>query len=356
MRIGALIDTHDRRAHAAGREASAVLREIVGEAVPMEEAGFHTIAVPDRRGRPECYFPGPESLLTVLATATARAAIGTFTWVATLQHPLRAAEQFAVIDQLSRGRLFVTASRGFLPSFWHQYGVPTDRMLGRFLESMEVWRRAFTGDRFDFHGRHFRVDDGLLAPPPHQSGGWPIWGGGNVSAAAIARSAEYASSWTCDPGPLDPTLWAERVGAYRERARALGKEPFVVLMRDAWIDDTTAEALREFGPHMVKEARFYLRNHAYGHHPDITGPDDVTADRLAEHAVVGDAGRCLAQVRRFQEEYGVDHLILRPRFPGGPDRARVLETINRLGAEVVGPVHRADAPTDHPAIPIGARW
>ena len=80
-------------------------------------------------------------------------ALGTFTFVGTLVHPMKAAEQFAVIDNLSRGRLFTTVSRGFLPAFWGQFGVPEERMLGRFQETLRIWRRAFEGERFDFDGR-----------------------------------------------------------------------------------------------------------------------------------------------------------------------------------------------------------
>lgn len=359
MRIGCLVDTHDRLALAARngpQDVAALLDDLIEEAVAIERAGFHGVMVPDRHGIPECAFPGPEQLLTILARETERVAIGTFTYIATLIHPLKTAEQFAVIDQLSRGRLFTTASRGFLPSFWQQFGVPQEKLLGRFKEALRVWELAFGGERFDFDGKHWQVENGLLAPPPYQPGGWPIWGGGNASQAAIERCAEYASSWTCDPGPLDPATWEQHAGGYRRRARELGKEPFVVLMRDAWVADTTEQALAEAGPRSVKETRYYLRHGAYAHHPGFTQPDDATIERLEEHLVVGDAARCREQLERFGERFGVDYVVLRLRFPGGPDRARVLEQIERMGREVVAPLQARHAPRDHPAIPRGARW
>lgn len=359
MRIGCVVDTHDRLALAArgsARDVAGTADGIIEEALAIERAGFHGVMIPDRHGIAECVFPGPEQLLTILARETDRVALGSFTYIATLTHPLKAAEQFAVIDQLSRGRLLTTASRGFLPSFWQQFGVPQEKLLGRFKEALAIWEAAFTGERFDFDGLHWQVENGLLAPPPYQDGGWPIWGGGNASLAAIRRSADYASSWTCDPGPLDPATWQQHAGGYRERALELGKQPFVVLMRDAWVADTTEAALAEAGPRSVTEARFYLRHGAYAHHPGFTTPADATVERLAEHLVVGDAARCTEQLERFGEEFGVDYVVLRLKFPGGPDRGRVLEQIARMGEEVVRPLHARHAAVDHPAIPTGARW
>jgi alkanesulfonate monooxygenase SsuD/methylene tetrahydromethanopterin reductase-like flavin-dependent oxidoreductase (luciferase family) len=359
MRIGCIVDTHDRPAHAGQsdpRQAADVLDRMIEQAVAIERAGFHGVMVPDRHGIPECYFPGPEQLLTVLARETERVAIGSFTSIATLLHPLKMAEQYAVVDQLSRGRLFTTLSRGFLPSFWRQFGVPQEKLLGRFKEAIGVWEAAFAGERFSFDGRHWQVEDGLLAPPPYQPGGWPIWGGGNASVAAIRRAGDYASAWTCDPGPLDPETWDAHVGAYREQARANGKQPFVVLMRDAWVGDTVASALAEAGPRAVRESRFYLRHGAYAHHPGFVGPDDATIERLADHVVIGDAERCVERIERLGERFGVDYVVLRMRFPGGPDHAATLDQIARMGAEVVGPIHARHAAPEHPAIPLGARW
>ncbi|MGE4426485.1 MAG: LLM class flavin-dependent oxidoreductase [Solirubrobacteraceae bacterium] len=359
MRIGCVVDTHDRlawRNRTSPCDAADALEAVIDEALAVERAGFHGVMVPDRHGIAECLFPGPEQLLTILARETERVAIGTFTSIATLTHPLKVAEHLAVVDQLSRGRLFATVSRGFLPSFWRQFGVPQDRLLGRFKEAVAVWQAAFAGERFDFAGAHWTVEDGLLAPPPYQDGGWPIWGGGNAAVAAIRRAGDFASAWTCDPGPLDPATWAEHAGAYRERARANGKEPFVVLMRDAWVGDTVEAAFAAAGPRLLKETRYYLQHGTYAHHPGFTRPEDATVERLAEHVVVGDAQRCREQLERFGRDFGIDYVVVRLRFPGGPDHAEVLEQVARFGEEVVAPVHAAAPPGDHPAIPSGARW
>ncbi len=346
MRIGYLIDTHA----AGGPDA---MDAMVEEGLVAERAGFHSVAVPDRHGGPTA-FPGPEQLLTLLARETERVALGTFTFVGTLVHPMKAAEQFSVIDNLSRGRLYTTVSRGFLPDFWGQFGIPEERMLGRFLETLRIWRAAFAGERFDFDGRHWQVRGGKLAPPPVQPGGWPVWGGGNASPEAAARSATYGDCWTCDPLPMAGDVWAERAGAYRERAAELGKRPYVVLMQDGWVADSFEAAAREFGEHFARIARFYLR-HGMLRHPDFGSEADVTPQSVGPHLVMGTPAQCIERLERLHEERGVDYVVLCCRLSTGPSFERTREQLLRMGEEVVGPLHARYPAPDHPAIPAACR-
>ena len=82
-----------------------------------------------------------------------------------------------------------------------QFGIPQEKLLGRFNEQIKIWREAFKGERFDFDGKYWQVEQGLLAPQPYQEGGWPIWGGGNASPAAIRRSADLRRGLDLRPVP-----------------------------------------------------------------------------------------------------------------------------------------------------------
>jgi alkanesulfonate monooxygenase SsuD/methylene tetrahydromethanopterin reductase-like flavin-dependent oxidoreductase (luciferase family) len=354
MRIGYLIDTN-RSGADTPEERRRSMKAMLEEGVIAERAGFHSVQVPDRHVTAAVSFPGPEQLLTLLAHATDRVALGTFTFVATLTHPMRAAEQFSVIDNLSGGRLFTTLSRGFLPMFWNQYGIPQDRLLGRFLETVRIWEAAMAGSPFSFTGNHWSVQDGVLSPPPYQEGGWPIWGGGNSSVTAARRCAEYAACWTADAMPFTAESWETHAGGYREHAHELGKRPFVVLMRDGWVADTFEEAATVFGAHYAKQMRFYVRNGLLNHR-DIPDVESVTPKRLAAHLVMGTPAQCVEQLERYHEEFGVDYVTLCCRVATGPDASAMAEQIQRLGEEVVGPIHRRYPAPEHPAIPAACRW
>jgi alkanesulfonate monooxygenase SsuD/methylene tetrahydromethanopterin reductase-like flavin-dependent oxidoreductase (luciferase family) len=359
VRIGYLIDLHKggyEQPMPTPQDAHDTMDAMIEEGVIAEQAGFHSIQIPDRHGRTECYFPGPEQILTILARETDKVAIGSFTAIATLQHPMKAAEQFSVIDNLSAGRLYVTMSRGFHSGYWQQFGIPQEKLLGRFKEAIAITQEAFKGERFSYEGKHYTVENGLLAPQPYQRGGWPIWGGGNASPAAIRRSAEYGACWTCDPFPLMKEVWDEQAGGYRERARELGKEPYVVLMRDGWVADTFEDAARQFGTHFVEEMRFYYRQGIFTHHPDFQSEEDITPERAAPHTIMGTAQQCIEQLERYHEEFEVDYFTIRFRMPTGPSMEAAKEQIQRFGEEVVQPIHRKYPAPDHPAIPEACRW
>ena len=359
MRIGYLIDLHKGglgQPMPTPEDAHRTMEQMIEEGILAEKAGFHSLQIPHRHGRTECYFPGPEQILTILARETERVAIGTYSFVATLTHPMKAAEQFAVIDNLSQGRLYTAMSRGYHPAYWQQFGIPQVKLLGRFKEAIAIWQQAFKGERFDFEGLHYQVDQGLLAPQPYQKGGWPIWGGGHVTDAAIRRSAEYGECWTCDPYPLLRDVWDRQAGIYRNRALELGKKPFVVLMRGAWVADTFEAAAREFGTHYVNELLFYFRNGLFSHHPDFQSEADITTARIAPHLIMGTTQQCIEQLERYHEEFGVDYFTMTFRTPAGPSMEAAREQILRFGEDVVQPIHRKYPALDHPAIPAVCRW
>jgi alkanesulfonate monooxygenase SsuD/methylene tetrahydromethanopterin reductase-like flavin-dependent oxidoreductase (luciferase family) len=341
VRVGYLIDT---QVSPLG-DPRAAMEAMVEEGMLAERAGFHSVQVPDRHQAGACAFPGPEQLLTLLAYETSRVQLGSFTFVATLTHPMKAAEQFAVIDRLSGGRLATTVSRGFLGSFWGQFGMPEERLLGRFQETLRIWRLACGGARFDFDGEHWQVRGGRLAPAPERP--WPLWGGGNAAPAAIRRSAEYADAWSGDPMPIGRSAWDANVALYRERAAELGKRPFVVRMQDGWVADTHEEALRIIGPHYARMVDFYERS-------DMGR--DFGDDGLGEHMLAGTAAECVERLERLHEDSGVDYVVFCCRLSTGPSLKAAREQILRFGEEVVAPIHAKYPAPDHPAIPPACQF
>jgi alkanesulfonate monooxygenase SsuD/methylene tetrahydromethanopterin reductase-like flavin-dependent oxidoreductase (luciferase family) len=146
MRIGYLIDTNKGgydQPLPDPADAAATLEAMIEEGIAAEQAGFHSIQVPDRHGRTESYFGSPLNLLTILAHETQRVALGSYCLVNTLYHPMHVAEQCAIIDNISRGRLYMTWGRGFHAGYWGQFGVPEERMLGRFLDGVRLIETAF---------------------------------------------------------------------------------------------------------------------------------------------------------------------------------------------------------------------
>jgi len=330
------------------------MEAMVAEAVLAERAGFHSIRVPDRHGRTDCYFPGSLQLLSLLARETSRVAIGAFALPTTLYSPMLVAEQCAVIDNLSRGRLFMAWSRG--KDYWSFFGVSEDRLLRRFIETLEVLETSLRGERFSHHGEFYDVDDALLTPRSYQTPRFPFWGGGNVPAS-IARCARYAEAWGCNDSPFTPEQWDEHAGAYREAAEVHGKRPFIVLMRNGWVAASKEQAVAEFGTEQVAQIQAKIAGGRARANLPFQSASAVTVDAVAEHLVIGTAADCIERLEYYEEELGVDYVTMRFRLPDGRPFEAVRDQIERFGDEVVAHFHRRpNTAPDHPAIPSGARW
>lgn len=136
--------------------------------------------------------------------------------------------------------------------------------------------------------------------------------------------------------------------AYREEAANAGRSSHVVLMRDAFIAESYREAAAHVGEAIVAEQLFYYQGRGLkAMHPSFTSPIDFSIDNLRPHLVLGTAEDCISQLERFPEEFDVDSLILRLRFPLASDSKRAQQAIDEFGASVLP--HFADRSLADPA-------
>jgi alkanesulfonate monooxygenase SsuD/methylene tetrahydromethanopterin reductase-like flavin-dependent oxidoreductase (luciferase family) len=91
------------------------------------------------------------------------------------QQPLRLAEDLAVLDNLSGGRIELGIGMGYAPHEFAAFGVPRSARASLTEEGIAVLQRAFTGERFDFSGKHWDFRGACLRPRPVQPGGPPLW-------------------------------------------------------------------------------------------------------------------------------------------------------------------------------------
>ena len=133
---------------------------------------------------------------------TSRARLGTAVLLAPLHHPLRLAEDLAVVDQLSGGRLDVGLAPGYKPDEFAVLGVPKGERGARTDETIEILKLAWRGERFSLSrastSRFDDVDRGAAAGAA-AGGRPPIWVGGS-SLAAARRAARYGTCFMPDSG------------------------------------------------------------------------------------------------------------------------------------------------------------
>src|SRR5256714_301382 len=117
----------------------------------------------------------PSSLAAAAASRTRRVRIGLAAAILPFHHPLRLAEQTALVDIISNGRLDVGVGRGNRPAEFSGYRVPQIESRDRFDETVEIMQRAWTDERVTYHGRFFSVDDVRVIPKPVQRPHPPLY-------------------------------------------------------------------------------------------------------------------------------------------------------------------------------------
>ncbi len=295
-----------------------------------EGLGFDSVWMEEHHSVVNHYWPSPLPVLAGFATRTSRVTLGTDILVAPFYHPVRLAEDIALLDVMSGGRVVLGAAIGYKPDEFALYGAQLEKRGARFEEQLAIVKGMWTQEVFSFKGEHYRVE-GKLEPKPIAKPHPPIWIGG-WGEITLRRAATLADNWI--PGPtaeLGRLLEGKKQFLANRRAAGL-TAPITEwpLTRDVIIADTDAEARQLALRHIMVS---YRKEYAGGwKHPFIdasiaTDLDTVKKDRF----LIGSPDQVIKDLRPFVEQYGMTHLICRLFFPGMPHRhiIRELELIAR---------------------------
>jgi alkanesulfonate monooxygenase SsuD/methylene tetrahydromethanopterin reductase-like flavin-dependent oxidoreductase (luciferase family) len=235
--------------------------------------------------------------------------------LAPFYHPLRLAEEVALLDVLSGGRVNWGAGRGFARVEFENFGVPPEESTSRFHETVEVVLRAWTEEKLSFAGEHFHFQDVEVLPKPMQRPHPPVW---------MAATSEPALDWAAGRGfsiLLDPHASASDIGRkrryYAERLEAAG---FSLAGRDlpvarlVALADTTAKAaeVARRGAQWIVDSYFGATHRPVGvADPAAPGTDPV--ERYLDEVILhGTPDAVLDQILRLREEIGLDYLLCAP--------------------------------------------
>ena len=146
-----------------------VIDETLREARLTDELGFDVVWLAEHHFDGICAYVDPVSFAAALAVATQRAKIGFAVAQMSLHHPIRMAEQLALIDHISKGRLIVGLGRGTAYNIYDYqgYGIDHTEAQARFEEAEAIMFKAWTGEAFEHHGRFWDLKLPMLRPRPY---------------------------------------------------------------------------------------------------------------------------------------------------------------------------------------------
>ncbi|HET9722864.1 MAG TPA: LLM class flavin-dependent oxidoreductase [Actinomycetota bacterium] len=285
-----------------------------------ETVGFDSAWVSEHHGASDGYLPSLLPMLAAFAAVTERIALGTGVVLTPFHDPLRLAEDCAVVDQLSGGRLILGLGSGWREEEFRAFGVPKAERVQRTVETVEILRRAWTGRRFSFEGRSFRYDRVRVTPPAVRHGGPRIYLGG-YAERAVRRAGRLGDGYITDDAGVDEVgaaLAIAEAGA-REAGRdprglglALLQNAFVAAEGDAW-GTVRSGVLHQIGAYAAWDA-----NHDTPEH-DSLEPAVANEDELRRWTPVGTPDEVARALRPSVDAYGDRpefHLVVRLHYPG----------------------------------------
>jgi alkanesulfonate monooxygenase SsuD/methylene tetrahydromethanopterin reductase-like flavin-dependent oxidoreductase (luciferase family) len=183
-------------------------RAVLDMAQWAERVGVPLIVLSEHHGSPDGYLPSPLPVAAAITARTDRVRVLVSAMVTSFHDPLRLAEDIAVVDHLSAGRVDVVLTNGYVPDEFAMFDAALNGRAKRTEEIVTVLRSAWTGEPFEYRGRTVRV-----TPAPARPGGPPILLGGSTSPAA-RRAARIADGFI----PSNEDAWNH----YADERVALG--------------------------------------------------------------------------------------------------------------------------------------
>jgi alkanesulfonate monooxygenase SsuD/methylene tetrahydromethanopterin reductase-like flavin-dependent oxidoreductase (luciferase family) len=281
----------------------------------MDRGGFDAVWLAEHHFTTFSVCPSVHMLGTLAAARTKRLRIGTAVSLAALYHPLRLAEEVALLDMLSGGRVNWGAGRGFAPTEFNAFGVPMAESAERFREAVEVVLQAWTKQHLNFQGAHFRFENIEVMPKPLQQPHPPVW---------MAATSETAIDWAASRGfsiLMDPHASMAELGQKRRRyAERLAAAGFADSGRDIpmarliALAPTTAEAeaVARRGAEWLVDAYAGPQHQKALQQPRSYGGKEPVQHYVDSVILHGTPASVVEQIARLEDEIGLNYLMCAP--------------------------------------------
>ncbi len=277
--------------------------EIADQAVVAESMGFDSFWLPENHFTGPAAIPSPLMLLAAVASRTERIRLGSTSYLLPIRNPILAAEEVAVLDRLSNGRVILGLGRGFQDAMFATFDIPTSEKRKRFKENLTRMISAWAGEPIS----EFENEPVYLAPLPVQQPHPPLW----VAAfgpLAIKQAGSLGLPYIASPVESIDSLEAN-ISAHRSHAAEAGHPVLdtTPVMRTVFITERASLSTQ------VKDS--LTRESAGRFRAEESAIDDW--------AIVGDPDFVKDKLVEYQERLGLNYLIARGRIAGVDDSDQI---------------------------------
>ncbi|MGE0702793.1 MAG: LLM class flavin-dependent oxidoreductase [Gammaproteobacteria bacterium] len=278
---------------------SDLYRAEIDIAVYAEELGFDTCWVYEHHfTEPEGHLPSPMAVCAAIAARTKRIEIGP-NLILPLHDPVLIAEEAAVIDLLSAGRFVLGLVQGYREREYGAWGIPTSERGPRLSEAVDIIRKCWSGERFDYEGKFWKYRDVCMDPPPAHD--IPILYGARAPAGLRRAARDRVGIISQGPGMESPRFYAEQC---KQEGWGPGE---VRHLRYFVIDDDPEKAWAEMRPYaenMMKVYDQWFQNSKDTGVTQVAGKA-LNADALLQDDlyIVGTPEHAVERIKKLKAEY-----------------------------------------------------
>lgn len=295
-----------------------------------ETVGFSGAWVPEHHGADDGYQPSPLVTLAAVAARTSTLRLGSAVALAPLYHPVRFAEDTAVLDIISGGRAEMALGLGYRRREYDGLGLDFTTRGRRFDEFLQIVHALWAGETVNFEGRHFTVK-GAKITPLSPRGAIPLYIGG-FADRALERVARYADGY----------FGNEEFGdLYAEKLRQQGKDPGTGRVRIQGLFFVVAndpeKAMEELGPYYHYISNSYGawldEDKAIGMSDPVLAPMSLEQFKRSGILQIVTPDRAVDKFRKMQERMPFEHFMM--MMPAGLPAERFMEYAELFANEVI---------------------
>lgn len=308
-------------------------------AVHAEEVGLDVFAIGEHHN-PPFWSSSPTTFLAALAAQTERLIVSTSTTLITTNDPVRIAEEYAMLQHVSDGRMDLMLGRGNTGPVYPWFGQDIRQGLPLAIENYALLHKLWREDVVDWDGKFRTPLQGFTSTPRPLDGIAPFVWHGSIRTPEIAEQAAYYGDGFFANNIFWPKEHYQRlIELYRQRFEHYGhgtpEQAIVGLGGQVFMAAKSQDAVNQFRP-------YFDNAPVYGHGPSMEDFTEMTP------LTVGSPQQVIDRYAGMREHYGDYQRQLFLIDHAGLPLKTVLEQLDILGSEVV-PVLRKELAKDRPA-------
>jgi alkanesulfonate monooxygenase SsuD/methylene tetrahydromethanopterin reductase-like flavin-dependent oxidoreductase (luciferase family) len=352
------------------RDFKRAYEEMLEQVEFAEHLGFDTVWLAEHHGSTYGSMPSGSVMAAAIAQRTKFIRIGMAVSILPFNNPVRIAEEYAMVDVLSNGRLDFGVGRGYQPGEYEMLGLADRQARSReiFQESLDIIIGLWTEDRFSYHGSYYEINNATLHPRPLQKPHPPIFVAA-ISPETFALVAEKGYNILVTPTLMALPELKEFIVDAKRRLVAHGRDPSTIDFPMNWqmhlarsAEEAKARTVDAFGwyfdkvmelvPRGAKVPKTYEAYAEMARAYEAAGGFPIETLQEMGVIVLGDSDEATRRIAEVRDEAGINRISCWFRI-GGLEHHKVMDSMEIFAREVM-PKFSESASFPAAALPDGA--